>query len=150
MINIPFSNKLTESNDTSVVDLGLHERRVVKIAVGHVRRGGEKDRSVYSRLCANFKGNTAVGGLGVVDSLSTSLDVAAHTVVVAGGEGVEVVGAVKGNRVIGSVEAKGSSIAGDLALGDVVRGLGTEEEAVTAENGVGSECGTLKEKRGDG
>jgi len=87
-----------------------------------------------------------VGGLGVVDSLSTSLDIAAHTVVVAGSEGVEVVGTVEGNSVVGGVEAEGGSVAGHFALGNVVRGLTTEEEAITAQNGVGSECGTLKKR----
>lgn len=42
----------------------------------------------HIRFGTNFKGNTTMGGLAIVDSLGTSLNVTVYTMVVAGGEGV--------------------------------------------------------------
>lgn len=63
--------------------------------------------------------------------------------VVAGGEGVQVVEAVYGDGVFGCVVADGGCVAGDVALCDVVRGLCADEETVTAEDGIGCERGSL-------
>ena len=120
------SLSVAEANDTSVIDLGLDEGSSVKVDLG-----------------ADLEGDTAVGGLGVVDGLGTSLDVAVDALVVGGGEGLEVVETVDGNGVLRSVEADGGRVAGDLALGDVVGGLSADEETVTAEDSVGSEGRTL-------
>lgn len=83
---------VTESNDTQVVDLGLDKGTVVEVTVKGKAVRNDMFRIVselvYLRLCADFDGNTTVGGFGVIDSLGTSLDVSVNTVVVAGGEGV--------------------------------------------------------------
>lgn len=98
------------------------------------------------RLSTDLKADTLGGGLGVVDSLGTSLDVRADTVVVACSESAQVTETVEGDGVLGGTVAEGSSVTSDLALSNVVRGLGTEEETVTTENGVSSESGALKGK----
>ena len=67
--------------------------------------------------------------------------------VVARGESAEVAETVEGDGVLGGTVAEGSSVTSDLALSNVVRGLGTEEETVTTENGVSSESGALKANR---
>jgi hypothetical protein len=82
--------------------------------------------------------------LGIVNSLSTSLDVSINAVVVAGGEGVQVVEAVKGDSIFGSIVAEGSSIAGDVAFSDIVGSLGTNEETVATKDGVSSEGRALR------
>ena len=43
-------------------------------------------KSGHARLHANLEVNTGGGGLGVIDSLGASLDIGAHTVVIASGE----------------------------------------------------------------
>lgn len=63
--------------------------------------------------------------------------------VVAGSVGREVAKTVDGDSVLGSAEAQSSGISGDLARGHVVGGLSTEEETITANNGVSSEGGAL-------
>ena len=64
--------------------------------------------------------------------------------VVARGEEVEVVETLYGNRVLRRAEANRCGVACYLALGDVVRRLRAEQEAVTAENGVRGEGGALQ------
>ena len=117
----------TEADNTSVVDLGLDEGGTVEVD-----------------LSADLEADTTSGGLGVVDGLGTSLDVAVDALVVRGGEDLEVVEGVDGNRILGRVEADSGGVAGDLAFGDVVGGLSTNEETVTAENSIGSEGGALQ------
>lgn len=95
-------------------------------------------------LGTDLKGDIASGGLGVVNSLGTSLDVLGNLVVVRGGEGGEVTETVKGDGVLGGREANGTSVSGDGAGEDIVRSLGTYKETVTADNGVGGESGALK------
>jgi hypothetical protein len=67
-------------------------------------------------------------------------------VIVARGEGVEVVKTVQGDGVLRGIVADGSGVAGNLSLSDVVSGLRTEEEAIPTEDGVGGECGALNAK----
>lgn len=95
-------------------------------------------------LGTDLKGDIASGGLGVVNSLGTSLDVLGNLVVVRGGEGGEVTETVKGDGVLGGREANGTSVSGDGAGEDIVRSLSTYKETVTADNGVGGESGALK------
>jgi hypothetical protein len=64
-------------------------------------------------------------------------------VVVAGGEGVEAIEGVDGDRIFRSVVTHSSSKAADNALSNVVSGLTTEVEAVTAENSIRSDGGAL-------
>ena len=96
-------------------------------------------------LGTDFQRDTASGGLGVVDSLGTGLDVLGDLVVVGRGKGGEVAQAVEGDGVLGSREANSTGVAGDGARGDVVGGLGTDKEAVTANDSVGGEGGALEE-----
>ena len=95
------------------------------------------------RLRANLKRNTILRFRSVVSRTTTSLDVTADAVVVAGGEGLEVVEGMDRDRVFGGTEAGSESVAADAALGDVVCSLGTNEETVASENRVGGEGGAL-------
>lgn len=63
--------------------------------------------------------------------------------VVARGEGVEVVETVNGESVLRGIVTDGSGVTGNLALGDVISSLGTKEEAITTEDGVCGESGAL-------
>lgn len=51
-----------------------------------------------------------------------------------------------GNSIVWGAEANGTGVTGEATLGDVVRSLGTEEESVTTEDGVGSKCWPLKRR----
>ena len=64
--------------------------------------------------------------------------------VVRGAEGGEISETVEGDGVLGCGEAGGGGVAGDFALRHVVGGLGTEEEAVTADDGVCGESWALR------
>jgi len=119
---------VAESKDTMVVDLGLDEAS-----------------SVQESLGTNLKADTLSSSLGVVDSLGTSLDISADTVVVAGSESAQVSETVEGDGVFGSAEANGSGVASDLALSDVVGSLTTEQEAVTANDSISSEGRALED-----
>lgn len=98
----------------------------------------------YTRLSTDFESNTTVGSLGIVDSLRTSLYVLVDAVVVASGEGLEVVETVSGDSVFSSVVANGSSVARDCAFGDIVGSLSTNEETVATDNSVSGEKGALR------
>lgn len=63
--------------------------------------------------------------------------------VVARGEGVEVVEAMDCDGVLRGIVADSGRVAGNFALSDVVSCLCTEKEAITTEDGVRSEGGTL-------
>lgn len=92
------------------------------------------------RLGTDLEADTSRGvGLGVVDGLRTRLDVGGDAVVVAGGEGAQVPESMDGDGVLWGGVTDGAGVAGDLALGDVVGSLGTDQETVTAENGVSGE-----------
>ena len=127
---------VTEAEDTSVVDLGLDEGGVVL----HVSFGPERRHIAYKvGLGSDFEGDTTGGGLGVVDSLGTSLDVLANSVVVRSGEGGQVSETVEGNGVVGSGVTESTSVSGDGTGGNIVRSLGTNKETISANNSVGSE-----------
>jgi hypothetical protein len=100
----------------------------------------------YIRFGANLEGNTTVGGFGVVNSLCSSLNVTANTVVVAGAESLEVVKTVKGDGVFGGVVADGSSVTGHVAFGNIIGRLSANQKSITTQNGVGSESGALSER----
>lgn len=101
-------------------------------------------KRVYLRLGTDFEVNTGSGGLGIIDSLGTGLDIGAHTVVVAGSVRGPITQAVDGDSVVGSAEADGTGVTGEATLGDVVRCLSSEEESITTEDSVGGECWSLK------
>ena len=100
-----------------------------------------------ARLGRNLEGDSGCGGLGVPDGLCAGLDVRVDAVVVARGEGGEVAEAVEGDSVLGGAETSSSGVTGHLALLDIVGRLSTKEEAVTAEDGVSSEGGSLASGR---
>jgi len=66
-------------------------------------------------------------------------------VLVARGEGVEVVETVNGDSILWSVITDSSCITGDLALSNVVGSLGTKKEAIATEDSIGGEGGTLED-----
>ena len=97
----------------------------------------------YVRLCTNLEVNTGSGSLGIIDGLGTSFDIGAHTVVVTGSESRSIAQTMDGDGIIRSTEADSTRATGEATLGDVVRCVGTDEEPVTTEDGVGSECWSL-------
>jgi hypothetical protein len=76
-------------------------------------------------LGSDFEGDTTSGRLGVVDSLGTSLDVLANSVVVGSGKGGQVSETVKGDGVVRGGVAEGTGVSGDGTGGDIVGSLGT-------------------------
>jgi len=64
-------------------------------------------------------------------------------VVVARGKSAEVGEAVEGDGILGRREANSGRVFGDTALGNIVGSLGTNEEAITAQYGVGGKGGAL-------
>lgn len=65
--------------------------------------------------------------------------------VVAGGEQRQVVAGGDGSRVLGNAVADGSRVLGDGGLGDIVATLGTNQEALVAEDGVEVGGGAVQE-----
>jgi len=96
------------------------------------------------RLGTDFEAHVAGGCLGVVDGLSTSFNIGADAVVVAGSKSVEVSEAVERNSIFGSAEAKGSGVATNLSFVDVVRRFSTKKEAIATEDSVSGEGGALQ------
>lgn len=130
-----------------MINLSLDESGLVEVTEQNTRVNfllKLRQKWERSRFATDFEGNTTLGRLGVIDGLGTSLNVGVDSVVVRGGEGVEVIDAVNGDSVFGCVVANGGGVAGDLASGNVVGGLSTEEESVTAENGVSGEGRALE------
>ena len=99
----------------------------------------------YVRLGANLEVNSSGGSFGIIDSLGTSLDIRAHTVVVAGSKSRSITQAVDGNGVVRGAETDSTGVTGKATLGNVVRCFGANEESVAAEDRVGSERWSLKE-----
>lgn len=123
--------RVSESQNTSVVDLGFDEGGRVKIGLG-----------------ADFQRNARSGGLCVIDRLSSGFDIGADSVVVAGSKGVEVVETVDSHGVFWCIVTDSSGVAGDLSISDIVRSLSTKEETIATEDGVSSESGTLEHVEG--
>ena len=82
--------------------------------------------------------------LGVVNRFRTGLDVGADAVVVASSESFEIVESVDGDSIFRGVVADCGSVAGDVAFGNIVGCLSTNQKTVTTENGVGGECRSLR------
>ena len=100
-------------------------------------------RIIYVRLGTNLESDSRGGGTGVVYSLRAGLDVGAHTVVVARGEGAQIGETMESDRVLGSRETCCGRELGDTAFSDVVGRFGTSKEAITTDHGVSSKCETL-------
>ena len=49
-----------------------------------------------------------------------------------------------GDSIFGGIVTNCGSVAGDIAFGDIVGRFSTNQEAITAQNGVGSEGGSLQ------
>lgn len=96
------------------------------------------------RLGANLNVDATVRGLGVVSGAGTSLDITTDAVVVASGEGLEVVQTVEGDGILRGIVAQSSSIAGDVPATDVVGGFGANEETVTAKDSISGEGWALE------
>lgn len=92
-------------------------------------------RGVKTVLAGNLQADV-VAGLGVPGSLSTSLNLSVHAVVVAGREDREVVAGSDGSRVLGKAVTNGSGVLGDGSLLDIVTTLSTDEETLVTENDV--------------
>jgi hypothetical protein len=139
---------LTKGENTGVVDFGLDECSLVEVTVQrdcvNVQDLGVKSGCI--RLYTDFKVNTGGGSLGVVDGLGASLDIGAHTVVIAGSERRRVTQAVDSDGIVWGAEANSTRVTREATLSDVVRCLGTKEESITTEDGVGSECWSLKRR----
>jgi hypothetical protein len=113
------------------------------------RDGGfslRNERKEHVRFGANFKYDTRRGGLGIVYSLRTSLDIGAHAVVVARSEGAEVGETMEGDGVLGRRETECGGVPVDAALSDVIGSLCADKEAIMTKHGIGGECGTLCSK----
>lgn len=97
----------------------------------------------YVHLSADLKVH-AVGRRGrVVDRLCTGFNVGIDTVVVGSGEDTEIVQRMKSDGVVWSTVAERSSVAGDSAIGDVVVGLGTQQEPIASENDIARDAISL-------
>lgn len=116
---------VSKGEDTAVVDLGLDERRRVKVSF---RADLEDDLVVRS----------------LVGRLRTSLDVAGYSVVVRGGVVFELVGCEKRDSVLGRTEANTSSVLVDLAGSDIVASLTTKEEAVVSNDRISGHSWALR------
>lgn len=130
------SLRVAEAQDTGVVDLGLDEGGVVEVAVmrgSRCKQGGLYEcssSSDNSRLGSDLEVDVAGNGLGVVRGASGRLDVWVDAVVVAGAVGAQVAQAVQRYGVLWRVEASSQVVARNLAIANVVRCLGTDEEAI--------------------
>ena len=101
---------------------------------------------MYVRLGANLERDSRGGGIGVIYCLRTGLNVGAHTVIIARSEGAQVGETMESDCILGRRETDGSRILSDTGLSDVVRCFGTNEEAITTEDGISGKCGTLHGK----
>ena len=63
-------------------------------------------RIMYVRLGTNLECDGRRGGIGIIYSLRTSLDVGAHTVVVARREGAQIGETMESDRVLGCRETQ--------------------------------------------
>lgn len=116
-----------ESGNTTVVDLGLGEGQWINAVLG-----------------GNLK--TDVGaGLGVPDSLGTSLNLGVNLVVVGGGEDAQVVGGNDGGGVKWLLVTDTEGVASDGGLLDIVTGLSSDEETIMSNDGVNGGGWTLQE-----
>jgi hypothetical protein len=101
---------------------------------------------MYVRLGTNLECDSGGGGVGIIYSLRTSLNVGAHTVVVTRGEGAQIGETMESDRVLGCRETRSRRVLGDTAFSDVVGCFGTSKETITTDHGVSSKCGTLHVK----
>lgn len=118
--------RIAKGQNTRVVDLGLDEGSVVEV-----------------RLRADLKVHVA-RGLRVIRGTSTSLNVLVHSVVVRSAVRGEVAQRVECDGILRSVEASGQVVTRKLLVLCVVRGLSTEQEAITANHSISSKQRTLK------
>ena len=101
-------------------------------------------RGVQAVLAGDLEAD-GVTGLGVPGGLGTGLNLGVDTVVVRGGEDAQVAAGGDGSGVLGNAVADGSGVLGDGGLLDVITTLGTDEEALVAQDGVEVGRGAVEE-----
>lgn len=106
--------------------------------------GKRPEPYVEISLASDLDGNVGLG-LRVPHGLSSGLDILGNLVVVRGGEDREVGETVEGDGVRRSGVTGSDGVAGDGARGNRVGRLGTEEEAVTADDL--HECDSVRRQR---
>lgn len=134
---------VSESGNTTVVDLGLNCEKIARLVViSHpvfeklqLETYLGEGRGVEAVLAGDLEADGVAGG-GVPRSLSTGLNLSVDAVVVAGGEERQVVAGSDGSGVLGNAVANGSGVLGNSGLVDVVATLGADEESLVAENSV--------------
>jgi hypothetical protein len=122
---------VSETENTSVVDLGLDKGIAIEVKLG---TDLESDGGLGALL-----------SLGIPDGLSTSLEIRVDAVVVRGREDLERVLSVEGNRVLGSSVTGGGGEAGDLGGTDIVSDISSDQETIAANNDITGEGGALEE-----
>ena len=108
--------------------------------------GSMSIRMMYVRFGTNLERDSRGGEIEIVYSLRASLDVRAHTVVVASGEGAQVGETMESDRVVGCRETYSARVLGDTAFSDIVGCLGANKETIATEHSVSSKCKTLHVK----
>lgn len=119
---------VAETEETEIVDFCLDKGCVVKVG-----------------LCANFEVNISIYRLGVVGCSCARLDVSIYTVVVGRRVGGKISESVKRDSVLWSMVSCGEVVPRDLASLYVVGCLCTGKEAVTTDDCVCGEGGSLEE-----
>lgn len=126
---------IAESENTSIVNLGLDEGVAVEVELG-----------------TNLKSNGALGGgtssrgsLGVPDSLSTSLEISVDAVIVRGREDLERVVGVESHGILRGSESCSCSEAGDVGSVGIVSNITSDRETITTNNDISSESWSLEE-----
>jgi hypothetical protein len=138
----------TESENTSIVNFSLDESSRIEVTRWLTEPSGSKqlrrdERKRHVRFGANLQYDTRGGGLGVIYGFRTSLYIRAHTMVVARSEGLEVGEKMASDGILRRGETGGGGVLVDTGLGDIIGSLRAEKEAITANHGIGGECGTL-------
>jgi hypothetical protein len=100
-------------------------------------------KRLHSRFATDLQRNTRGRRLGVVHRFRAGLDVGVDSVVVRGGESLEVIQTVHGDGIFGGIVTDGGCPAAHFAVVKVVRGLGANEESVAPKDGICSECRAL-------
>ena len=106
---------------------------------GRVPTGTQKKPDSHFRAHLKSDMGSMRCGLGFIDGLCTGLDVGIDTVEVGRGKCMEVAQPVERDGVLRRGISECARVAGHRALVEVVLRLGTEEEPISTEHGVGGE-----------
>lgn len=116
---------LPKSEETRVGDLGLDKGSWVQLVFG-------------THLQSN-----SVGAFGVPNSLTTSLDIRAYTMVVGGRENGQGVGGVNGNSILGSSVTESSVVTSNLAIQNIISDFSTSKETFVSNDSVDIEVSLI-------